>query len=403
MGVQLAQLMGDIAERLANGVELIAEAQAGSIQKIEDWYSINRIIKSGMGRQFFPIGDQILDTWEKASGTEYQAPWDVVNHYENGDMALNWHFAIPDGIPYDQPEAIYYAPAAGLPAGQYYITIDYNYGTGWVAGKHINFTLQNAMEAGDQLVLTTATNNANDPTNGMAWNVYAKGGTESKENGVTSESTEGTELGSTSASGVGYTNGQINAPQRVVYGYNRWSQSAIRQWLNSVAAAGSWWAPQNGWDRPPSVASTLRGFLAGYGEDFLSILKPYPVVTALNTVEGAQETTETTYDKIFLPSLQEMYINTQLANVEGEDWEYYVELAREIGLTGRFGTHPNTYEVLKKYNISSQSSAVYVWLRSCVRGYAYYDWNITSTGIVNYSNANYAFRGCPACIIQKSE
>ena len=363
------------------------------------WDGIKKLVQHGAAAQRLPIGTQLSDTWAKAEGTEYNILWDVVHHYANGDMALKWHYAFPDTIPFDEPEAIYYAPAGGLAAGQYYITIGMAYGEGWVAGQHINFTLANAMDEGDQLVISLGTNNANNPTNGRTWNVYAKGSTASKESGTTSNSDTGTELGSTSTLGVGYTNGQINAPQRIVYGYNRWSQSAIRQWLNSAAAAGAWWTAQNGWDRPVSAAATLRGFLAGFSTDFTDILEEVDVVTALNTVEGATDATETTRDKIFLPSLTELYVNPQYA--EGEEWDYYKQLAQEDGRSGKFPTGQNI-DVLKNYNVADTTSAVNVRLRSANRGNAGIAWNVSSGGYVYYNNAYNVLRGCPACKIRKS-
>ena len=175
----------------------------------------------------------------------------------------------------------------------------------------------------------------------------------------------------------------------------------MRQWLNSSAAANAWWTPQNPWDRPPSNHGSIRGFLAGCSEDFLSILEPVDVVTALNTVEGFAETSETTQDKIFLPSLQEMYINPQLANVEGVSWDYNKELAQEAGLTGMF-QQSQTYEILKKYNVSSKASAVTVFLRSCNRNGARNEWYIDPSGSVSTCTACFAVRGCPACIIKRS-
>ena len=123
------------------------------------------------------------------------------------------------------------------------------------------------------------------------------------------------------------------------------------------------------------------------------------VVTALNTVEGFTETTETTQDKIFLPSLQEWHITPQLANVEGEDWQYMIDLAEEDGRTGRFPTG-QAIDILKRYNISSQASSVYVWLRSAYRYHAGYAWSVYSSGYVNYNTAYDSNRGCPACIIK---
>jgi len=369
--------------------------------KPDDWAGIKKLVQHGAAAHRLPIGTQLVDKFKKtAAGAELDNPWDVVHHYENGDMALNMHFAFPDGIPFDAPEAIYYAPEGGLAAGQYYITIGIAYGDGWKAGSHINFTLSDAMEEGDQLVLSTATDNKKDPTASMAWNVYAKGSTVSKQNGVTSNSTNGTELGSTSTSGVGYKNGNINAPQVVVYGYGRWSQSAIRQYLNSGAPAGEWWKPQNPWDRPPSQAASVRGFLACCTDEFVDILDEVEVVTAINTVEGSTEATETTKDKIFLPSKTQLYSAEQYA--EDEPWDYFKELAQEAGLPGRFANHPSTYDVIKRYNLEAQTSAVGAWLRSSFRGGAGTAWLVSNAGCFTGYYSCSAGRGCPACIIKKS-
>ena len=366
-----------------------------------DWRALKKLIDDDLAPSQYPVGSQFYDSWFKDANTEIQAPWDVVHYSSLGDMFLKWHYAIPDGVPFDEPEAIYYAPSGGLAAGTYHILIGSAYGTGWDTAKAIQFTLNSDMDEGDQLVINCGTNNANDPTNGRTWNVYAAGSTTSKDTGTTSNGTSGTSLGTIGAVNAHRTNGQLNAISRVVYGYGRWSQSAIRQYLNSTAAAGYWWAMQNGWDRPPAVAATLRGFLAGCSAEFLSILEPVEVVTALNTQEGFTETTETTEDRIFLPSLQEMYVNPQLANVEGEDWDYFKILAEEAGLSGKFA-QGGTYPVLITYNAASTTSPVSVWLRSCYRGLAYTAWFVSSSGYVNGYTASYALRGCPACKIKKS-
>ena len=158
---------------------------------------------------------------------------------------------------------------------------------------------------------------------------------------------------------------------------------------------------KNPWDRPPAQASTIRGFLCGFSQDFLDHLEETEVATALNTQEGFAETTETTLDKIFLPSLEQMYINPQLAGVEGESWDYYKALAVEAGLPGKF-QQSQTYPILISYNASNTSSAVYVFLRSCIRGGAYYEWIVYSSGYVGGNGAYYASRGCPACKFKKS-
>ena len=395
------------------GTEATLQAILGEVQSIaadtdilawgetaEDWGGIKKLVDHGVAAQRLPIGTQIVDKWAKAAGTEYDAPWDVVHHHANGDMELNWHYAYPDGVPFDEPEAIYYAGENGLAAGQYYISIGTAYGDGWTTARHINFTLTAAMDAGDQLVINCGTNNANNPANGRTWNVYAKGSTTSKQSGTTSDSTAGTNLGTIGNVNAHKTNGQLNAISRVVYGSGRWKESAVRQWLNSTAAAGAWWTAQNPWDRPPSVATSLRGFLAGCSQEFLDILVPVDVVTALNTQEGFGTDTETTQDRIYLPSMDNWYINPQYSG-EGVNWDYYKTLAQQAGLTGKFQQY-GTYEILKKYNLSDHASSVYVWLRSCYRGYASSAWRVYYSGSVNYGNACGAYRGCPACKIKKS-
>ena len=367
-----------------------------------DWGGLKRLVESGVAQHEFPVGTKIEDTWEKAASTDVAAPWDVVHYDEGGNMFLKWHYGLPDGIQYDAPEAIWYADADHLlTAGTYNIAIGSAYGNGWVVGQAIQFTLNNDLVAGDQIFINCGTDYNNNPTNGRTWNVYAQGSTTSKDSGTTSNGTDGTNLGTIGNESAQKTNGLLNAISRVVYGSGRWSESAIRQYLNSTAAANAWWTPKNGWDRPPSQLSTMRGFLAGYSQDFLDILEPVPVVTALNTVEGFADTTETTYDKIFLPALEQMYINPQLTG-EGESWDYYKTLAQEAGLTGKFQQY-GTYPILITYQAGNTTSPVSVWLRSCLRGGASNAWFVYYTGNVNfYGGAYFAYRGCPACKILAS-
>ena len=395
LGPDLAALRGDLA-----GLTTAVADLAKAVYSADSWASIDALVKDGKAKDVLPVGTQISDEWEKAAGTKYTAPWDVVHHNANGDMELNWHYAFPDGCPFDAPEAIYFAPSGGLAAGTYHILIGTAYGTGWDTEKAIQFTLNSAMDEGDQLFINCGTDNKNDPTNGRTWNVYAKGSTTSKDTGTTSNGTGGTSLGTIGNVNAHRTNGNLNAISRVVYGSGRWKESAIRQWLNSSAAAGAWWTAQNDWDRPPSNASTARGFLAGFSAEFLAILEESDVVTALNTQEGFADETETTQDKIYLPCLENWYINPEKAG-EGAEWDYYKDLAAEAGLSGKF-QRSSTYAILKKYNVSDVTSAVYVWLRSCNRSSATYAWYVYYSGNVTYTYAYNAHRGCPACKIKKS-
>ena len=94
---------------------------------------------------------------------------------------------------------------------------------------------------------------------------------------------------------------------RKSYGNNRWSVSNIRQWLNSSGAAGSWFTAQHEYDAAPTYASE-PGFLAGFSANVLQHFTDITNTTNLNKVDGGG--TETTVDKVFLPSFTEMGLAT---------------------------------------------------------------------------------------------
>ena len=317
------------------------------------------------------------------------------------------HYAIPEDMQFDAPEAIYYAETE-LTAGTYHIAVGATYGDGWKPGQSIQFTLAQAVPAGGQVVIDFGTNNANDPTAGRAVKTYASiGAAEAIESTTTSSGTSGTELGTI---GIGNTpqktNGNLNAIGRAVYGNGCYSESAIRQWLNSDAAANAWWTPKNNWDRPPRAADLNRaGFLTRLPADFVKILDYNDITIALNTVEGFSSDRETVRDRIFLPSIENMYIVPQLADAEAPAWDYYKALAQEAGLPGKFQQW-QTYPILRAFNLASANGSLApasVWLRSANRNSASNACYVYSSGYVGSGYAYSALRSCPACKIKKSE
>lgn len=380
----------------STGQDIAQSLRVLSGRKPTSWEGVVAAVNSGRGAAALPVGTQMEDTWGS-----YAALWDTVHHDSNGNLYLHWHYTAPQNLPFDAPEAIYAAGSGGLAAGTYYISIGSAFGSGWTTARHIQFTLTRAMQAGDQLVIDCGADNTVNPTAGRTWSVFHAGGTEVLETGVTSNGTSGSELGTVGAVNVNRSNGQLNAISRAVYGYSRWSQSALRQYLNSTEAAGAWWTPQNIWDRPPAQHGSVAGFLAGCSAEFLDVLRPVEVSTTLSTQEGFTDTSETTWDRIFLPSLQEIYAVTQVADTEGEDWDYYKTLAGEAGLSGRF-VRFNNYPFLLKYGIAAQSTPYANWLRSPDTGNAYSIWRINSAGAVGVHDACMAIKVAPACKIMKS-
>ena len=186
--------------------------------------------------------------------------------------------------------------------------------------------------------------------------------------------------------------------QRVGYGYNRYDQSAIRQYLNSNAAANAWWASQNDFDCPPDQLSLKAGFAGGYADDFLSMTKPIKITTALNTVESGLPTSTYTYDTFFLPSSQQINVSAQITNgSEGVSWGYWKQALGSDSLVGSGSS--NIFDAYKIGAINFQASSQFVRLRSANRNTAYYTWIVYSSGCVISYGAGGAFRFAPACAI----
>ena len=394
---------------LREGVELLRVIAKNQVNYYENHRAIQAIVRAGEAPNFFEIGDQIIETWNNGS-SDLEMPMDVVAFKNvvnsNGDtvpaMILQSHWALP-GVQFDASEAIYVATEA-LPAGTYHFTIGTTWGSNCIKDKVYQFTTTAEIPAGGQIFI--GRNNeyytwgAPDqaPSSWRA-HTYASNAslTPIESNLVLAEGSGGTDLGSL-ASTTKYSTSGINNLQRAAYGYNRWSQSGIRQWLNSDAAANAWWTPQNPFDRPPSQLTSMRGFMAGLDSDFLEIVKPIKVTTALNTVSDSEiGESEDTYDRFFLPSLEEEYCAPQLAGVEGSYWPYWKD---RLGINApQASGSANALEAHIRYSISNHASAQSVRLRSALRGYATNTWYVNSTGYVNGTYATYASCPAPACAI----
>ena len=187
--------------------------------------------------------------------------------------------------------------------------------------------------------------------------------------------------------------GNFNCAQEMVYGSNRWKTSSIRQYLNSNAAIGAWWTAQDEFDIAPAQLTTKPGYLSGLPDDMLSVMKAIKVTTYCNIVNDGGAA-DITYDRVFLPSLEQMYINPQIAG-EGEYHDYWKRVG---GSTTPYAQHL-TYPELKHYAVENHASSQSVRLRSASRGHAYHMWSVSSSGLVNISIANVAYRFSPLIFI----
>lgn len=400
-----------IVEGLARQNILLSELVSSQSQAtpVATLNEIHRIVQSGEAPNVFGIGDQIMLNYREGE-TENVLPWDIVafGNFEEADgeikpgMVIQSHYAM-QGVQFDASEAIYIAESA-MPAGTYHFTIGTNWGAHCVAGKSYQFTTAQEIPAGGQILVGRLNQiyTWGAPDNAPStWRVHTfasnSATTPLETNLELTEGTGGTDIG-TVASSTKYGTSGTNNLQRAAYGYNRWSQSANRQFYNSNAAAGAWWTPQNPYDRAPEQLASVQGFMKGFDEEFLNIIKPVKITTALNTVSDTDlGTSESTYDTFFLPSLEQEYIAPQLAGVEGDYWPYWKE---RLGLTspqeqGTARTNPRHI----RYAYNAKTSAQHCRLRSASRGLAYYAWSVTTAGHATYYTATTALRGCPACVI----
>ena len=286
--------------------------------------------------------------------------------------------------------------APTLPAQEYYFTLQSSWGSNAVAGAVVSFTLGTVLKFGEKIAGCYGM-----PDQSKAnWKIYtyAKDGITKIENGLaTGDSTAGVNLGV-----LGYSKALSDGEyllrnmQEVAYGYNRYSYSAVRQYLNSAAPLGDWWKPCDMFDIAPDQLSTIAGFLSGCSESFIQVIKPVGVKTYLNTVQDSEiGESETVYDKVFLPSLEEMYITPQKTG-EGDVHEYW---RRASGRTEPFAWY-TSYPELVHYAVENHTSAQYVRLRSARRGSSHFTWVVSASGYVYYGYGAYtAFRFSPLVVL----
>lgn len=380
---------------MSNSLGVIARAQTGVMEEM-DYNGIKAVVAAGNAPVVFPTGTQLVNTYTAKDGKAYDCPWDVVQpddiaEGETGTtapaMVLQMHYASLEDIQFSAYQAFYVVPEAGLVAGTYNVKMGLDWGTNVKNGTVYQFTLTKNAPAGARL---TGFYNAPDaaPTN---WKVYVykdQNKSELLETCSVSAGEAGTNLGTFLAK----PNGNLNGLHPVGYGDNRWWKSAYRQYLNSDAAAGGWWTPQDEWDMKPDQADTVPGFLAGFSDDFKAALTRVKVVTYGNTVTD-DGSAVVTYDKIFLPSLQEIYCSPQVSGEGTGYWPYWKERTGAKTPQALWQTYP----LRITRDLAQRTVGRIVRLRSAFRGDGYRAFFVTSSGLVGTWHALFANRCAPAC------
>lgn len=379
---------------MSTSLGVIARAQTGVVEEM-DYNGIKAVVAAGNAPAVFPTGTQLVNTYTGKDGKAYDCPWDVVQpddiaEGETGTtapaMVLQMHYASLEDIQFSAYQAFYVVPEAGLAAGTYNVKMGLDWGSNVKNGTTYQFTLTKNAPAGARL---TGFYNAPDtaPTN---WKVYVykdQNKSELLETCNVSAGSAGMNLGTFLAK----HNGNLNGLHPVGYGDNRWYKSAYRQYLNSDQAAGAWWTPQDEWDMKPDQADTVPGFLAGFSDDFKAALTRVKVVTYSNNVTD-DDSAVVTYDKIFLPSLQEIYCSPQVSG-EGNYWPYWKERTGAKTPQALWQTYP----LRITRDLAQRTVGRNVRLRSTYRVNGYIALGVYSSGLVSGWGAAYAHRCAPAC------
>lgn len=376
-------------------------------EELKDWETISAIVRAGLAPSMFPIGTRFIVPWTDTRtdvSTVWDMEFDVVHHgnalLQNGNtvpaMYLQSHYTLPFTTPFDAIEAQICA-VSDMPAGTYHFTLGSTRGYSGDVGKTFQFTTTQQIPAGGQIVLSGSYNAALAGTKAKTYSSPTS--TTQIEEVTLSEGSGGTDLGSI-ATTVGTV---LNNPYCASLGNNLWSESAIRQFLNSEKAANAWWSAKNAFDRPPSYLSTSAGFMSGFEADFLNAVGNIQVKTQRNYVTGGgtsgSPVVDTDFEKFFLPSAEQHYFNTYLGTVndgtEGTAWDYWKQVKGDATPWAGWQTYPE----LITYGIDNKASARAVWLRSATRNSSCYVGSVYASGSVDGFDASNGVSAAPACAI----
>lgn len=381
---------------MSSSLGVIARAQTGVVEEM-DYNAIKSVVAAGNAPAVFPVGTQLVNTYTGKDGKAYDCPWDVVKSDDIAEgetgttapaMVLQMHYASLEDIQFSACQAFYVVQESGLAAGTYNVKMGLDVGNNVKTDTVYQFTLTKAAPAGARLTGFYSAPNVAP----AKWKVYVykdRQKSELLETCNVSAGSAGMNLGTFLAK----PNGKLNSFHLVCYGDNRWYKSAYRQYLNGDAPAGGWWQPQDEWDMKPDQADTVPGFLAGFSDGFKNALTRVKVVTHGNAVTD-DGSAVVTYDKIFLPSLEEIYCSPQVAG-EGTYWPYWKERTGAKTPQALWQTYP----LRITRDLAQRTVCRDVRLRSALLGYGYSTFNVTSSGLVGSWGAITAIRSTPACKI----
>ena len=354
-------------------------AAVGSQVDLSTWNGIRKAVLARIAPDVIPVGT-LLTVTHSVYGDK---PWVVLGHNvhknaHNEDSPTMTIGSVPvlGTLQFDAPESICQVNS-DLPAGTYHFTITaYDQ---WTAGTY-QFTTTKTVPSGGRICVSGQYPYQGNITAAKV-STYAQGSSTAIESGLAiTAGSEGTNLGT---AGEGTT----NHTHRIAYGSNNYKESAMRQFLNSAAAAGNVWEPQTKFDQAPSWMTTTAGFLNGLDAELQEVLCDVTVPCGSNNVYEAPDSTVTkggiytVTDKIFLLSNREIGFTSDID--DGTTVLPYYDGATNADRI--------------KYNASSV--AAYWWERTPSSGNARYVRRVSPDGTLNDGGAFYSGGLAPACTI----
>lgn len=347
----------------------------------ETWAEFQSAVRNGTIDRYFAVGDQfnvtkdganlvfdIVDIGDSTRNVEANgnAPTDpnYFTQFPNAKPVTLLMHDVINGIMFDNAEANYQITTEIASGEKCNISLE----SATIEAATYNFTAPSTLVVGGRLRISNATTLQYyaTPTSAPVNIAMVAGAADAEYISIASK---------------------LSAPNdkdRVSFGSNKYTESAIRQWLNAGGAAGTFWTSKSNYDLAPSWHSTLAGFRNGLDPDLLAVLGETTREVELNTVTdgGGQATIS---DKIFLPSRKEIYGSVETAGHKGLQFQAYVGL-------------PDIDKI--KYDTTALSTARHWWLRSPIASYASNARNVHNTaGALGYVSASYGAGAAAACVI----
>ena len=344
------------------------------------WEQFQQAVRAGTISNYFSVGDQfnvlksganlVLDLVDIGSSARNiaangNAPVDpnYFTLYPNAKPVTLLMHDVINSVVFDNSEANYQITTEIPSAAKCNISLE----SATIAAATYNFTAPSALVVGGRLRIINATHIGYyaTPAAAVVSILMAAGAADAEYISITASLSV------------------QNHKDRVSYGSNKYTESAIRQWLNAGGAARSFWTSKSNYDLAPSWHSTLAGLRNGLDPDLLAVLGETTREVELNTVTdgGGQATIS---DKIFLPSRMEIYGSVETAGHKGLQYQAYVGLA----------------DINKiKYDSTALSTARSWWLRSPNAGITTSPRYVTTSGALGSYGAGYGGGAAAACVI----